>query len=86
MNEATEIKEQAPAQRWYSRDMDPATEAQALYDHFNGKVPVEGGATARLFPFFEGRPHIHPNDWKPILELSLKIQHNAAIQRYRAQN
>lgn len=61
--------------------MHPETEAQALYDYFNGKVPQEGGNMTRLFTFFEGRPHIHPNDWKPIYEIALKIQHNASLKR-----
>lgn len=64
-------------QKIYSQDMDPATEAQALLDSFNGNLPTGGGEMALLFPFFDGRPHIHQNDWKHIYELALKLHRDA---------
>jgi hypothetical protein len=39
---------------------------------------------AKIFGFFEGRPHIHQNDWKPLYEMALKIQQHAATRQRRA--
>lgn len=78
------MNEQTQTNKWASKNMHPETEAQALYDHFNGKVPHEGGNVAKIFAFFEGRPHIHQNDWKPIFEMALKIQQHEATRQRRA--